>query len=91
MEKDIFKRDYRSINLRTTDGSTFSGKVNIGLKQRVSDLFTKTEDPFIVLINVKGLEGSGDVLIVNKNNIVWVEPIDIGEQIPEDRVLTLET
>ncbi len=91
MEKDVFKRDYRSVHLRTTDGSTFSGKVNIGHKQRVSDLFTKTEDPFIVLINVKGLEGSGDVLIINKNNIVWVEPIDLGEPKPEDWVLTLET
>ena len=57
----------------------------------MSDLFTKTEDPFIVLINVKGLEGSGDVLIINKNNIVWVEPVDLGEPAPEDRILTLET
>ena len=75
--KDPYKREYRSVIIRTVDGSTLSGKVNIGIKDRVSDLFTKTETPFIVLFDVENRDTSGKVLIVNKNNIVWVEPQEL--------------
>ena len=74
--KDAYKREYRSVTIRTIDGSTLLGKVNIGIKERVSDLFTKTESPFIVLFDVKHRDISGKVLFINKNNIVWVEPED---------------
>lgn len=74
--KDPYKREYRDITIRTTDGSTLKGKVNIGIKQRVSDLFTKTENPFIVLFDVEHKDITGKVLFVNKSNIVWVEPKD---------------
>ena len=74
--KDAYKKEYRNIAIRTTDGSTLLGKVNIGIKERVSDLFTKTENPFIVLSDVEHKDGSGKVLFINKNNIVWVEPVD---------------
>ena len=29
--KDAYKREYRKISIRTTDGSTLVGKVNIGI------------------------------------------------------------
>ena len=74
--KDNYKREYRRISIKTSDGSTLVGKVNIGIKERVSDLFTKTENPFIVLIDVEHQDISGSVLFVNKSNIVWVEPED---------------
>jgi hypothetical protein len=74
--KDTYKKEYKDITIRTTDGSTLLGKVNIGIKERVSDLFTKTEKPFIVLFDAEHRDGSGKVLFVNKNNIVWVEPAD---------------
>jgi hypothetical protein len=74
--KDPYKREYRDITIRTNDGSTLKGKVNIGIKQRVSDLFTKTENPFIVLFDVEYKDITGKVLFVNKSNIVWVEPKD---------------
>ena len=74
--KDVYKKEYRRIGIRTTDGSTLFGKVNIGIKERVSDLFTKTDDPFIVLSDVKHGDDSVKALFVNKNNIVWVEPQD---------------
>ena len=73
--KDAYKKEYRKIAVRTTDGSTILGKVNIGIKGRVSELFTKAADPFIVLIDAEDREGSGKVLFINKNNIVWVEPV----------------
>jgi hypothetical protein len=40
----------------------------------VSDLFLKTDEPFIVLFDAEHKEGSGKVLFVNKNHIVWAEP-----------------
>jgi len=74
--KDAYKKEYRHVTIRTSDGSTILGKVNLGIKERVSDLFTKTENPFIVLFDAEHRDGTGKVLFVNKNNIVWAEPED---------------
>jgi hypothetical protein len=74
--KDVYKKDYRKVSIKTTDGSTLAGKVNIGIKERVSDLFTKTDDPFIVLTGAEHDYASEKVLFINKNHIVWVEPQD---------------
>ncbi len=72
--RDGYKREYRDITIKTIDGSTLLGRVNIGIKERVSDLFTKGESPFVVLFDVEHRDSAGKVLFVNKNNIVWVEP-----------------
>ena len=74
--RDAYKREYRNVTIRTIDGSTLLGKVNIGIKERVSDLFTKTGNPFIILFDAEHRDISGKVLFINKNNIVWVEPED---------------
>jgi len=76
VDKDNFKKEYRNIMVKTSDGSDLLGKINIGSKERVSDLFTQTENPFIILSDVEHKDGSGKVLFVNKNHIVWVEPRD---------------
>ena len=47
-----YNTEYKSITVRTTDGSTINGKVNISPDQRVSDLFTRRELPFIVMVDV---------------------------------------
>ncbi len=74
--KSRYKRDYRKVTIRTTDGATLSGKVNIGIKDRLSDLFTKGESPFVVLSDAGYKDRNERVFIINKNNIVWVEPED---------------
>ena len=74
--KDAYKKEYRNIIVRTIDGSTLLGKINLGIKERVSNIFTKTDKPFIVLLDAEHRDGSGKVLFINKNNIVWVEPGD---------------
>ncbi len=76
MENDTsaYRKEVRKIIIKTTDGETISGNVNIGIKERVSDLFTKTESQFIVLFDAEHRSTSGKVLFVNKNNIIWVEP-----------------
>lgn len=72
--KSSYTKEVRNIIIKTTDGETISGKVNIGVKDRVSDLFTKTGSQFIVLFDAELRNSSGKVLFINKDNIVWVEP-----------------
>ncbi len=79
MEKNVedYQVEYRKITLRTTDGSTINGKVNIGKKQRVSDIFTGSEELFVVLVDVSYKDSFGKTMFVNKRHIVWVEPEDL--------------
>ena len=79
MEKSMenYQVEYRKITLRTTDGSTINGKVNIGQKQRVSDIFTSSEELFVVLVDVSYKESFGKTMFVNKRHIVWVEPEEL--------------
>ncbi len=74
--KKNYGPQYITITIRTTDGSTLQGKVNIASKKRVSDLFTDGDEQFVVMIDVSSRRGSGKTLFVNKNHIVWVEPED---------------
>ena len=72
--KDTFKKEYRKVTITTTDGSTLIGNVNIGIKERLSDFFTKSDNPFIVLFDAEHSSASGKVLFVNRDHIVWAEP-----------------
>ena len=72
-----YNTEYKSITVRTTDGSTINGKVNISPDQRVSDLFTRRELPFIVMVDVVLKDAVGKTRFINKDHIVWVEPEDI--------------
>jgi hypothetical protein len=65
---------YKKITIKTTDGATIQGRVNLTSKERVSDLFTQSKSPFIVLVDTFLREGHGKILVVNKKHIVWVEP-----------------
>jgi len=53
-----------------------NGKVNIAAMDRVSDLFTQNDTPFIVMVDVLLREGAGKTLVINKDHIIWVEPED---------------
>ncbi len=72
-----FSTEYRSITVRTTDGSTINGKVNISPEQRVSDLFTQGDKPFIVMVDVALKDAVGKTRFINKDHIVWVEPEEL--------------
>jgi hypothetical protein len=72
-----YNTEYRAITVRTTDGSTINGKINISPDQRVSDLFTRRELPFIVMVDVVLKDAVGKTRFINKDHIVWVEPEDI--------------
>jgi len=76
MGEDSYSTTYKSITVRTIDGSTFNGKVNISPDQRVSDIFTKGNRSFIVMVDVTSIDTSGKTRFINKDHIVWVEPED---------------
>ncbi len=74
------RRKFRTVTLKLTDGSMLRGQVNLYYEEvqlnRVSDLFTRHGDPFLVLFDV-AMEGKPEqVFIVNKQHIVWITPED---------------
>ncbi len=71
-----YKTEMRNVVIRTADGATIRGKVNLGVKERLSDLFTKSESPFVIVTEATHKEGAGKTLFVNKSHIVWAEPED---------------
>ena len=75
-KKIQFSADYRKITVRTTDGETILGKINLSSKQRVSDIFTKSDTPFIVLVDAISKGVNRKTLFINKEHIIWVEPED---------------
>ena len=82
MEKKIikYKAVYKLISVKTVDGSIIEGKVNIAGKGRVSELFTGSDRPFIVLVDAKLKGGGASELFINKQYIVWVKPKDIAKK-----------
>jgi small nuclear ribonucleoprotein (snRNP)-like protein len=76
--------DARKVTIKLVDGSLVQGKINLLNDQevvlRVSDIFTKLTDPFVVLFDVTEEGRSGRVLILNKRNIAWVSPEEEPER-----------
>ena len=72
--------DARNVTIKMEDGDLVQGKINLfageDVVQRVSDIFTKVSDPFIVVFDAVAEDKSGQVLILNKRNIVWIEAED---------------
>ena len=77
--KSKYSVEPRYITVKTTDGETIAGYVNIGIKERVSDVFTKADNQFIVLFDAEHRGASAKVLFINKNHIVWAEPEKHGK------------
>jgi len=74
--KKDYETDYRTVTIKTIDGSTVQGKVNIAPNQRVSDLLTLQKEPFLVVVDTSYTDCCGKTLFINKAHIVWVEPED---------------
>ena len=68
--------EYRTVTVRVSNGSTIQGKVNIAGRERVSDIFTRSDPPFIVLVDAMVREGYSKILFLNKRHIIWAEPED---------------
>ena len=72
------KMEAKGISLKLADGSVVKGKINLhhdeAMIQRVSELFTRLEDPFLVVFDATFEGKSGRVLIINKRNVLWAAP-----------------
>ena len=71
-----FETDYRTITIKTVEGSAIHGNVNISPNQRVSDLITQGQGSFLVVVNASYGDCKGKTLFINKAHIVWIEPED---------------
>lgn len=72
------KIDARKVTIKLMDGSLVRGKINLHhdehLIERVSEVFTQIDTPFVVVFEAT-FEGRADrVMVVNKANILWVSP-----------------
>ena len=74
MTTDIDQSQYQTINIMTVDGATIQGKVYIPSEGRVSDLFTKSDAQFIVMVNAVSRDVQDKTLFINKKHIIWAEP-----------------
>ena len=74
-EKDHkFRANYKRVIIKTVDGELIIGSVNIGSKQRLSDIFTRSEQPFLIVVDANFRDSVGKVFFINKKHILWVEP-----------------
>ena len=74
------RNDPRKVTIKMIDGSLIQGNVNAyhseNVVQRVSDIFSRVIDPFVVLFDATAEGKSGRVLSINKRNILWVSHED---------------
>jgi len=69
-----YQSNPRGVTIKTVDGQALSGKINLGINERLSDIFVRDQKPFIILFDVTfDGGGEGKVLFVNKSHI-WAEP-----------------
>ena len=72
------------VAVKTLHGSVIEGKVNLGYENRMSDLFTKPANPFIVVFDALHLGSpKKKVLVLNKQYIVWAELLEEDQETSE--------
>jgi hypothetical protein len=73
---DTWIKNFCSVVVKLKDGTTITGKLNIGDFPRVSDFFRKSPDQYLVLSDAEHRGMGGKVVIINKHEIMWAEPED---------------
>ena len=66
--------NYKAITIMTVDGAAIQGKVYIETEERMSDLFTKSKSPFLIMVNAVSRDVQNKTLFINKKHIIWAEP-----------------
>ncbi|MDP2644190.1 MAG: hypothetical protein Q8P24_04575 [Desulfobacterales bacterium] len=69
--------DTKAAIIKLLDGTTIKGKVNLKSNTRLSDLINDPSTQFVVLFDISFREELGKVVIINKNQIVWLTPCDV--------------
>jgi len=67
---------FQKATVRTSDGSTFTGKINTKEFNRLSDMMQNKDTRFIVLSGVQGSGNEEKTLIINSSSILWVEIVE---------------
>ena len=82
-ESDNRKIKGRIVRIKLVDGTLVNGQVNLNREKeydRLSDLISSKQEPFLILFNVTLYDKTTEspikhkTLFVNKNYILWVEP-----------------
>jgi hypothetical protein len=74
MTTDSDQSQYQTITIKTVDGDTIQGRVFIPSEERVSDLFTKSDAQFLVMVGAVSRDVQDKTLFINKKHIIWAEP-----------------
>lgn len=68
------------IKIKLINEQTIFGTINIAEYNvdRISELFTKAESPYIVVYNctINDEDKEEKVLFINKSNVLWIEPLN---------------
>jgi hypothetical protein len=79
-EDFVVKVKQQDIIIKLTDHSVVKGKINLyqrgSLANRLSDIFTVREEPFIVVFGIKDEYASNEIMIINKAHIMWISPVN---------------
>ena len=70
------KTNIRRMLIKLVDSTTIKGKTNIQQFNRLSDAINSADKPFVTMFDVSIQGHEGQVVFVNKSNIVWVMPVD---------------
>ena len=70
-ESKEWEVNFKRVTIKMSDGSVFTGKMNIRNFQRLSDFFRGTDDGFVVVVSDE--DQPQRVLMVSKNYIIWAE------------------
>jgi hypothetical protein len=62
------------VNIKTSDGAVTTGTIHLNAEQRISDIFTESAEPFLILLDATSTTPSGQTLVINKKHVVWIEP-----------------
>jgi hypothetical protein len=79
MDKNEIDRSthYQQVAVKLRDGTILNGKVNIYPKDRISDVLMSNEKTFVILVESDSNIRTYETIVVNKKEVVWVEPEDV--------------
>ncbi len=61
--------------IHTTNNMVIEGQLNLGTKDRLSDVFINSTEQFLVILKATVNDDAKEVMILNRNFIAWVEPV----------------
>ncbi len=68
--------DSKKVIVKLLDGSVITGRTNLKSNTRLSDLFNEEKDLFIVIFDAPFRGEDGQVVFVNKTQIMWAMPVE---------------